>query len=195
METILDVLNDLLSHHRIFRILSLSSRTSCHGYSSSSTSSILLPYLFSFFVILFRFSRSGEADDDSSQTFVFGSAESPSDNTSVTAVRVPVANIDSCSGEGTAKEGPGILLNILNLQSHAILDFGTPILDVKFLLQDKFSAKSSLDALLVDVPDVCSEVPCVDEESATSFSEQHDLVMIDNTDSTISKLLTASCGV
>lgn len=132
----------------------------------------------------FGLNRSGEADDDSNQTLVFGSLESPVNDTSVTAL-VPAANIDSCSGEMKAKECPDILLNILELPSPTMVDFEIPILDVKFVSQENFSAKSSLDALLVDVPDVRSEVPCVDEDNATSFNEQYDLVMIENADSKI----------
>uniref|UniRef100_A0A803LC02 Uncharacterized protein n=1 Tax=Chenopodium quinoa TaxID=63459 RepID=A0A803LC02_CHEQI len=134
-----------------------------------------------------RLDRFGEADDDSNRTFIFGSTDSPAIDSSTAASGVPAAIIDSCSGEEMARECPGMLLNILKLQSPAVVDFGTPILDVKFLSQEKLSATSSFDALLMDVPDVCSEVPCVDEDNATFFNGQHDLVMIEDGDSAISE--------
>lgn len=125
--------------------------------------------------------------DGSKQTFVSDPSVSHASDTSGSTLEVAEDNISSSSSEETAKECPGVLLNVLKLQSPAIVDFGIPILDVKFSSQERFSAKSSLDALLLDIPELHSEVPCVEEEAAASLSEQDDLVMIENVDSAISE--------
>ncbi|KAL2939903.1 Glycogen debranching enzyme [Bienertia sinuspersici] len=124
------------------------------------------------------------ADDDSNQ--IFGVASSDSSDNDITGPVFDVAadDMDSSSGENATKECSAVLLNILNLQSPAVLDFEIPILDVKFSSQESFSAKSSLDALLVDAPELHSEAPCFEEDDVNSFSEQHDLIMIENVDST-----------
>ncbi|XP_057525348.1 uncharacterized protein LOC130804775 [Amaranthus tricolor] len=142
--------------------------------------------------------RSIEAEDDSNQLFSF---DSPVNDTNVTALRIPADCINSSSGIETANESAGILLNTLKLQSPFVVDFETPILDVTFLSQES-SSKYSLDGLLVDDPELHSEVSYGKEYNATSFNQQSnldnatpfnkqcDLVIIDNVDSATSETST-----
>lgn len=115
-----------------------------------------------------------EADDEpnhfSDTPTLVGFAPS---NKSVAILEVPGACIES-------REDPDIPQNILKLPIPAAVDFKIPILDVKFLSLENSSAKAPLEALLCDVPEPQSEVPCVKENDESSFIEQNDLVMINS---------------
>lgn len=93
-----------------------------------------------------------------------------------------LAYMDSSSIKEVVKEDPDVLQNILELPIPATLDFETPILDVKFSSLENSSAKS-LEALLVEMPELQNETLCMREDNKSFSSEPTDLVIIEDGDS------------
>lgn len=97
-----------------------------------------------------------------------------------------LAYVDSSSIKEVVKEDPDVLRNMLELPIPATLDFETPILDVQFSSLENCSAKS-LEALLVEMPELQNETLCVREDNKSLFSEPTDLVIIEDGDSAACK--------
>ncbi|KAH9611988.1 hypothetical protein KSS87_007150 [Heliosperma pusillum] len=96
----------------------------------------------------------------------------------------PLKDVDSCSGEGIPN---AVLQEIIEMPSPGIVDFSVPVLDVKFSSLENSSAKCFLESLLVDMPALEGEVPCIREESASCINEQSDLVVVEVEESGISE--------
>ncbi|XP_056169151.1 uncharacterized protein LOC115693459 [Syzygium oleosum] len=81
------------------------------------------------------------------------------------------------------KSEGGILHDILtSSQAACALDFKAPILDVKFIPQDKSDSQYLLKALWDEMPESNVSLPC-DDKSCDSYGEQDDLIVVDNAES------------
>ncbi|XP_074308427.1 uncharacterized protein LOC141643254 [Silene latifolia] len=96
----------------------------------------------------------------------------------------PLKNVDICSGEGIPN---AVLQEIIEMPSPGIVDFSVPMLDVKFSSLENSSAKCFLESLLVDMPALKGEVPCIREEGASCFNEQSDLIVVEDEESRVSE--------
>ncbi|XP_030552208.2 uncharacterized protein LOC115756521 [Rhodamnia argentea] len=81
------------------------------------------------------------------------------------------------------KSDGGILHDILkSSQAACAVDFKTPILDVKFIPQEKSDSQYLLKALWNEMPGSNVTLPC-DDKSCDSYGEQDDLIAVDNAES------------
>ncbi|KAK9683005.1 hypothetical protein RND81_10G112000 [Saponaria officinalis] len=113
-----------------------------------------------------------ESYHDASQTIVSDFCDSLS-----VIESAPSKNVDSFP-DGNPNACPAVLQDIIQLPSPAIVDFSVPMLDVKFSSSE--SGRSSLESLLVDKPDIESDVPCLREDDTSSFNEHYDLVVVED---------------
>ncbi|KAF8010057.1 hypothetical protein BT93_J0891 [Corymbia citriodora subsp. variegata] len=67
-------------------------------------------------------------------------------------------------------------------QAACALDFKAPILDVKFIAQEKSDSQHVLKALWDEMPESNVNLPC-DDKSCDSLGEQDDLIVVDNAES------------
>ncbi|KAK3409117.1 hypothetical protein EUGRSUZ_J01280 [Eucalyptus grandis] len=78
------------------------------------------------------------------------------------------------------KSEGSILHDILTFsQAACALDFKAPILDVKFIAQEKSDSQHLLKALWDEMPESNVSLPC-DDKSCDSSGEQDDLIVVDN---------------
>ncbi|KAI3415003.1 uncharacterized protein J3R85_015578 [Psidium guajava] len=81
------------------------------------------------------------------------------------------------------KSEGGILHDILKSSEAACaVDFMTPILDVKFIPQEKPDSQYLLKALWDEMPESNVTIPC-DDKSCDSYGEHDDLIVVDNAES------------
>ncbi|KAJ6424686.1 hypothetical protein OIU84_025453 [Salix udensis] len=102
---------------------------------------------------------------------------------SVTAQEIAISNELVASKEGTEEVSKqDILQNIAELsRASSVVDFESPILEVKFVAQENSGMKSPLEALLAGMPDLEVEVPSVmeDNNDGSENGDQYSLISVE----------------
>uniref|UniRef100_A0A6N2L209 Uncharacterized protein n=1 Tax=Salix viminalis TaxID=40686 RepID=A0A6N2L209_SALVM len=102
---------------------------------------------------------------------------------SVTAQEIAISNELVASKEGTEEASKqDILQNIAELsRASSVVDFESPILEVKFVAQENSGMKSPLEALLAGMPDLEVEVPSVleDNNDGSENGDQYSLISVE----------------
>jgi hypothetical protein len=134
--------------------------------------------------------KDGEIDNKISKTPDLQKTESlkqfskdQTDDGSVTTQEIAVSN-ELVASKGTEEESKqDILQNIVELsRASSVVDFESPILEVKFVSQENSGIKSPLEALLAGMPDLEVEIPSVmeDNNDGSKNGEQCSLISVED---------------
>jgi len=134
--------------------------------------------------------KDGEIDNKISKTPDLQKTESlkqfskdQTDVGSVTTQEIAVSN-ELVASKGTEEESKqDILQNIVELsRASSVVDFESPILEVKFVSQENSGIKSPLEALLAGMPDLEVEIPSVmeDNNDGSKNGDQCSLISVED---------------